>query len=259
MSNTKMERPLILVTNDDGYSAKGISELVKMAQMYGNVVVVAPDSAQSGKSHAITVENHVRLRLLENKPGLTVYSVTGTPVDCVKMAMNQILDRTPDLLLSGINHGSNSSVSIFYSGTMGAAIEGALNGIPSVGVSLCSYDADADFSVAVKHLGGVVKNILQRKENDPVCLNVNFPDVSESEFKGMKICRQSVGIWKERYVVNDDPHGYPYYWLTGGFVNHEPDACDTDEYALANGYGSIVPVDLDLTNHKQLSKLDYLL
>lgn len=250
---------MILVTNDDGYSAKGISELVKMAQMHGDVLVVAPDSAQSGKSHAITVEKPVRLKMLENRPGLTVYSVTGTPVDCIKMALNQILERKPDLLLSGINHGSNSSVSIFYSGTMGAAIEGALNGISSVGVSLCSYDADADFSVAVKYTSQLVKNLLLTNNDARICLNINFPYVAESEFKGMKVCRQSKGIWKEQYEVSTDPQESNSYQLVGGFVNYEPDATDTDESALASGYASVVPVNLDATDYSQLEKLDYLL
>lgn len=253
------KRPLILVTNDDGYSSKGISELVKMARELGDVVVVAPDSVQSGKSNAITVEGFVRLNLRKSEPGLTVYSVTGTPVDCVKMALNQILERKPDLLLSGINHGTNSSVSIAYSGTLGAAIEGALNGIPSAGVSLCSYDADADFSVAVKCAGQVARKILQAGNAGGICLNVNIPYVPESEFKGMKMCRQSKGIWKEHFVVNNDPHGHPYYWLTGGFVNHEPEALDTDEWALTNGYASIVPVNLDFTAYSQFEKLAYLI
>lgn len=253
------KRPLILVTNDDGYSSKGISELVKVAQMYGDVVVVAPDSVQSGKSNAITVESFVRLNLRVSKPGLTIYSVTGTPVDCVKMALNQILERKPDLLLSGINHGTNSSVSIVYSGTLGAAIEGALNGIPSVGVSLCSYDADADFSVAAKCAGQVVRKMLQAGNAGGICLNVNIPYVPESEFKGMRICRQAKGIWKEHFVVGEDPHEQPYYWLTGGFVNYEPDSPDTDECALSNGYASIVPVNLDFTDYGQIEKISYLI
>lgn len=246
------KRPLILVTNDDGYSAKGIGELVKMAQRIGDVVVVAPDSAQSGKSHAITLGAIVRLKTIKDEPGLKVYSVTGTPVDCVKMAMNQILDRKPDVLLSGINHGSNSTVSAFYSGTMGASIEGAFNNIPSVGLSLCSYDDNANFDVVVKYSEPVVRRILAGNTASNLCLNINFPDIPESEFKGLKVCRQAKGIWREQYVSDTDPFGRQYYWLTGSFENFEPDSTDTDEWALHNGYASVLPMNLDSTNYSQL-------
>lgn len=250
---------MILVTNDDGYDAKGIVELVKMARGIGDVIVVAPSSAQSGKAHAITINNYVRLEEIQSEPGLKIYSVSGTPVDCVKMAINKVLDRMPDLLLSGINHGSNATVSAFYSGTMGASIEGALNGIPSVGLSLCSYDSDANFDVAVKYSEMIVKNLLRNNSDKNICLNVNFPDIPESEFKGMKLCRQSMGVWKERFVEHEDPFGHPFYWLTGNFVNNEPESVDTDQWALDHGYGSIVPMNLDTTNYKALSNIGYLL
>ena len=252
-------RPLILVTNDDGYSSKGITELIAMAQRIGDVVVVAPDAAQSGKSHAITFSNYIRVKTITDEPNLKVYSVTGTPVDCVKMAINRLLDRQPDLLLSGINHGTNSTVCAFYSGTLGAATEGAMNGIPSVGVSLCSFDLNADFSVVVKHTEPILKRLLATNTDKNLCLNINFPDIPETDFLGMKICRQADGLWKEDFIEYQDPSGRPFYWLSGEFINNEPDSADTDEWALAHGYASIVPINLDSTDYARLKKIDYLI
>jgi 5'-nucleotidase len=252
-------RPLILVTNDDGYSSKGITELIAMAQRIGDVVVVAPDAAQSGKSHAITFSNYIRVKTITDEPNLKVYSVTGTPVDCVKMAINRLLDRQPDLLLSGINHGTNSTVCAFYSGTLGAATEGAMNGIPSVGVSLCSFDLDSDFSVVVKHTEPILKRLLATNTDKNLCLNINFPYIPETDFLGMKICRQADGLWKEDFIEYQDPSGRPFYWLSGEFINNEPDSADTDEWALAHGYASIVPINLDSTDYARLKIIDYLL
>ena len=253
------KRPLILITNDDGYSSKGIVELVRMAQRIGDVVVVAPDSPQSGKSHAITFGTFLRLKPVDNELQIKMFSVTGTPVDCVKMAINKILDRQPDLLISGINHGSNATVNAFYSGTMGAAMEGAMNDIPSIGLSLCSYDADADFSVTIKYSESLIMNALQRNTNPNLCLNVNFPNVPESEFKGLKVCRQSKGLWKEKFLAGTDPFGQPYYWLSGDFINNEPQSADTDEWALQNGYASVVPMNLDSTDFRLLDQTQNLL
>ncbi len=254
-----MSRPLILITNDDGYKAKGIEELINMAKRIGDVIAVAPEVGQSGKSHAISLNNFVRMQDIRHEPGIDVYSVSGTPVDCVKMAMNKVLSRKPDLLLSGINHGSNATVNAFYSGTMGAAIEGAFYDIPSVGLSLCSYDADADFSVVVKHSEPFIRRLLEMDDNKGICLNVNYPAIAEADYKGMRICRQARGIWKEEFVENTDPYGRKYYWLTGNFVNHEPQSTDTDEWALSNGYASVVPMTLDSTDKNLLHKFDNLL
>ena len=252
-------RPLILITNDDGYSSKGITELVAMAQRIGDVIVVAPEAAQSGMSHAITFSSFVRVKTIKEEPQLKVYAVTGTPVDCVKMAINRLLDRQPDLLLSGINHGTNSTVCTIYSGTLGAATEGAMSGIPSVGVSLCSFDADADFSVVVKYTEPILKRLLATNTDKNLCLNINFPDVREADFRGIKICRQAAGEWKERFIEYRDPWDRPFYWLSGDLINHEPFSSDTDEWALANGYASIVPINLDSTDYTRLKQIDYLL
>ena len=175
------------------------------------------------------------------------------------MAINRLLDRQPDLLLSGINHGTNSTVCAFYSGTLGAATEGAMNGIPSVGVSLCSFDLDADFSVVVKHTEPILKRLLATNTDKNLCLNINFPDIPETDFRGMKICRQADGLWKEDFIEYQDPSGRPFYWLSGEFINNEPDSTDTDEWALAHGYASIVPINLDSTDYARLKKIDYLL
>lgn len=253
------KRPLILITNDDGYVAKGIAELTKMARQIGDVVVVAPAVGQSGKSHAVSLGSFVRLQCHTNEPGYKVYSVTGTPSDCVKMAMGNILEIKPDLLLSGINHGSNATVNVFYSGTMGAAIEGAFNGIPSIGFSLCSFDADANFDVVTKYGEPLVRKVLECNTNKHLCLNINFPDVAEADFKGLKICRQARGVWKESFVENKDPFGGSIYWLTGNFVNFEPGSTDTDEWALTNGYASVVPVNLDSTDFEQMQSINYIL
>lgn len=254
-----MERPLILITNDDGYASKGIRELIKMAQCVGNVLVVAPAEGQSGKSHAVSIGSFVRMKKLQDDENLTIYSVTGTPVDCLKMALGNILTRKPDILISGINHGSNSSVNAFYSGTMGAAREGAFNGIPSIGLSLCDYDADADFSVVIKHSEPLIKKVLSENKNPNLCLNVNFPKVTEAEFKGLRICRQAYGVWKESFVENTDPYGGKIYWLTGNFENAEPTATDTDEWALANNFAPVVPMNLDSTDFVELQNISYLI
>lgn len=253
------ERPLILITNDDSFQAKGLAELVKMARRLGDVVVVAPAEGQSGKSHSVSLGSFVRLKTITEEPGYSVYAVTGTPVDCVKMAMSHILQRKPDLLISGINHGSNASVNAFYSGTMGAAKEGAFNSIPAVGLSLCNYDPNADFSIVIKYSEPLIKKVLEQNKNPQLCLNINYPVVDEADFKGLKICRQAHGIWKEAFVENTNPYGDKIYWLTGSFVNFEPDSTDTDEWALRNNYASVVPMNLDSTDFDDLQNIDYLI
>jgi 5'-nucleotidase len=235
-------QPLILVTNDDGVTAGGIKALVEAVRGYGDVVVVAPDQAMSGMSHAITVKVPLYLAKIHSEPGLEIYKTNGTPGDCVKLAINTLLEKHPDFVVSGINHGTNSSVSMHYSGTMGGAREGALNGIPSIGFSLLDYHADADFSTAIEYCRDLFGSLVAHGMDAGVCYNVNIP-------KGANICRQARGRWVEEFDKRLDPRGRTYFWLTGHFENHEPDAQDTDEWALTNGYVSIVPCTIDATIH----------
>ncbi|MDD2549714.1 MAG: 5'/3'-nucleotidase SurE, partial [Bacteroidales bacterium] len=235
--------------------AKGIEALIEMAKPLGRVIVVAPDEGCSGMSHAITIKKPLRIRKHNRNDDVEMYSVNGTPVDCVKIAMNQIIKGIPDIVLSGINHGSNSSVSVFYSGTMGAAIEGCLYGIPAIGFSLLDYLPDADFTGSIKFGRSILKSVLANGLRRGVCLNVNFPAIPLDEIKGIKVCRQNMGVWREEFDKRTDPRGIDYFWLTGHYQNDEPDATDTDEYALANGYVSVVPVKTDLTDKTEIRAL----
>lgn len=248
-------RPAILVTNDDGVTAPGIRALVEAMRNLGDVIVVAPDSPQSGMGHAITIHQPLRLDKVEIFDGIDAYQCTGTPVDCVKLAVNKILHRKPDLCVSGINHGSNSSINVIYSGTMSAAMEGAIEGIPSIGFSLQHYALDADMSAA-KHFANLIAgNVLANKLLNGILLNVNIPDLSLSKIKGLKICRQAIAKWQEEFDERLDPNKRKYYWLTGKFVN--PDlGDDTDEWALSNGYVSVVPVQYDFTAHHAIPALN---
>lgn len=250
------EKPLILVTNDDGISAPGILHLSGIAKQFGDVVVIAPDKPQSGMGHAITINSTLRIQKT-NYHGNTIaeYSCTGTPVDCVKMAVNKLLPRKPDLVLSGINHGSNSSINVIYSGTMSAAIEGSLEGTPSVGFSLEDYDINADFLATTPYIEKIIASSLANEMPQGVCLNVNFPKLKGDEINGLKICRQAKANWVEEFDERQDPYGRSYYWLTGKFVNFEPEATDTDVWALKNGYVSVVPVMHDLTAHNYINHL----
>jgi 5'-nucleotidase len=244
-----------LVTNDDGVDAKGIFALAEAMGPLGKVVVIAPAEPQSGMSQAITVK--LPLRAKKSKiNGYERYAVNGTPTDCVKLAFNKLLPRKPDLLVSGINHGSNSSASVLYSGTLGATMEGCLNSIPSIGFSLISFDHDADFGPAIKYARLVAAKVLESGLPKYVGLNVNIPYVNADEIKGIKICRQAMGHWKEEFEQRTDPSGRDYYWLTGEFFNHEPEAFDTDEWALQNNYVAIVPLHIDLTSHSTLEILN---
>lgn len=251
------QRPLIFITNDDGVSARGLQSAIRVARRLGEVVVIAPEVVQSGKSHAITMFSPLFLRKVREEEGLTVYAFSGTPVDCVKMAFDYLLkERHVDLVVSGINHGSNSAISVLYSGTMGAAIEGSFYGSPSVGLSLIDHDDNADFEASES----ISYDILQRVMNDgslpePFCLNVNIPIGKLPEIKGVKICRQNKGYWKEEFYCRQDPRGKDYYWLTGDFFNQEPQAEDTDEWALAHGYVSVVPVQVDMTDYPKMKLL----
>src|SRR5687767_1268220 len=248
-------QPTILVTNDDGIYAPGITFLAKVASRFGRIIVVAPDKPQSGMGHAITINSTLRIQKTNYHNAAMEYSCSGTPVDCVKMAVNHLLKKRPDLVVSGINHGSNSSINVIYSGTMSAAIEGALEGTPSIGFSLCDYAMEADFTQAEKFIAQIIGESLNNKMPKGVCLNVNIPKLKAEDFKGIKIVRQARANWVERFEERKDPYGREYFWLTGEFVNFEPESTDTDEWALANGYLSVVPTQADLTAHAIFDEL----
>ncbi|MDF1697457.1 MAG: 5'/3'-nucleotidase SurE [Saprospiraceae bacterium] len=252
-----MSKPLILVTNDDGILAPGLKALVGVASRFGEVVVVAPDSPQSGQGHAITLESPLRLRKV-HFDDIDAYECSGTPVDCVKLAKNVLLkDRTIDLCLSGINHGANSSINVIYSGTMSAAMEASLEGVNSIGFSLLDYNFDADFTAATSIAETIVEQVLVNGLPPCKLLNVNIPSLPATEIKGMRVCRQGNGSWIEDFQEGLDPRGEKYYWLTGRFVNKDHGE-DTDIWALANGYVSIVPTGFDLTVHGAIPSLKYL-
>ncbi|WP_295936269.1 5'/3'-nucleotidase SurE [uncultured Alistipes sp.] len=247
---------LILVTNDDGYDSKGIAAAIEVARTFGRVVVVAPETMQSGMSQAITMTRPIFLRTVSKEEGLEIYAFSGTPVDCVKMALDYLLrDQRVDLVLSGINHGSNSAVNILYSGTMGAAIEGGFYNCPAIGLSLDDHMPDADFEAAIHFGKQIVHNVLEGDVKLPLCLNVNVPVGKPDKLRGIRLCRQTRGFWREEFYRHEDPWGREYFWLTGAFVNDEPKAEDTDEWALSHGYVSVVPVQVDLTDYRQLDAL----
>lgn len=250
------KKPLILVTNDDGLEAKGLKALIEVVRPLGKVVVVAPADPQSGMSHAITVKVPLRITKVTEENDLMIYKCYGTPVDCVKMAFNHLLTEKPDLLVSGINHGSNASTSVFYSGTMGAALEGCINEITSIGFSLLNIDHNADFTAAKYYVDVITREVLQKGLPGTVCLNVNIPDLEREKIAGIKICRQNKGYWREEFDQRTDPAGKHYFWLTGYFHNTEPDATDTDEWALNKNYVSIVPLQTDLTCHETMKTLN---
>jgi 5'-nucleotidase len=243
-----MSKPLILVVNDDGITAPGIKALVETVRDLGEVVVVAPDSPQSAMGHAITISKPLRLKEVDVFEGIKAFHCSGTPVDCVKLAVDKVMHRKPDLCVSGINHGSNSSINIIYSGTMSAALEASLEGIPSIGFSLCDYRHEADFAPAAWYAHYIVEQVLKKGLPKYTLLNVNIPKLALSEIRGVKIARQARAKWEEEYLERLDPIGKPYYWLTGKFVNYDH-GDDTDEWALANGFVSVVPVHHDLTAH----------
>lgn len=239
-------RPYILISNDDGIDAPGILFLTKVMMNIGDVLVVAPDGPRSGQSNAITVTHPFRHSLVEEKEGLKRYVCTGTPTDCVKLAFNELIERKPDLVVSGINHGSNAAINVIYSGTMGAAFEGCENRVPSIGFSLCDHHYDADFGYFEPFILRIAEEVLKNGLPEGVCLNVNAPS---GEIKGTQITRQCRGQWVKEVVKRTDPAGRDYFWLTGNYENYEPEAQDTDEWALKNGYISIVPTTTDMTAH----------
>lgn len=251
-----MAKPLILVCNDDGITSRGIRKLINVVKELGEVVVVAPDSPQSGMGHAITVGDTLKIKKNDLFEGIEAYECSGTPADCIKLAKHYVLkDRKIDLVVSGVNHGSNSSISVLYSGTMSAAIEGALGGHPSIGFSLCDYDPDA----AMDHIDDFVKKITAEalKNGIPrgIALNVNFPAHQQQPIKGIKICRQANANWEEDFDERNDPYGRKYFWMVGNFVNHDKGE-DNDEWALANNFVSIVPCQFDMTGHHAISQIN---
>ena len=251
-----MERPLILVTNDDGINAPGIRTLIAIMKDIGDIVVVAPDSPQSGMGHAITINSTLHSSKITPKDSEIIeYSCSGTPADCVKLAINELMPRKPDLCVSGINHGSNSSINVIYSGTMSAAIEAGIEGIPAIGFSLLDYSWNADFKQSKNFISKITLNALNNGIPKGVVLNVNIPSVKKSDIKGVKICRQAMAYWVEEFDKRKNPLGQEYYWLTGKFVNKDKGE-DTDEWALSNNYISIVPVEFDLTAHHAIQGLN---
>lgn len=246
-------RPLILITNDDGVDAKGIKELTKCLCDLGDIIVFAPDGARSGMSSAITSNIPIKYKLIKEEEGLKVYSCTGTPVDCVKLAINEVLDRKPDLLASGINHGGNYAICVQYSGTMGAAAEGCVFGIPSLGVSLLDHLPDADFNECCRLGHEWAKWIIQNGLPDGTYLNLNVPNIPQ--VKGLKLCRQANGRWTNEFKRSENGTGEPVFWLTGSFENIEPIQPDNDTLALDNGYASLVPCKIDVTDYDFLAKL----
>ena len=251
-----MNKPLILVTNDDGINAPGIRTLISVVKNIGDVIVVAPDSPQSGMGHAITINSTLHSsRITPKNSEIIEYSCSGTPADCVKLAINELMPRKPDLCVSGINHGSNSSINVIYSGTMSAAIEAGIEGVPAIGFSLLDYSWNADFSHSKDFIRKITLNALNNGIPKGVVLNVNIPAVKKSDIKGVKICRQAKAYWVEEFDKRKNPLGQEYYWLTGKFVNKDQGE-DTDEWALKNNYISIVPVEFDLTAHHAIQGLN---
>jgi 5'-nucleotidase len=249
-----MRKPHILITNDDGYYAPGILKLTELMRKLGDVTVVAPEDAMSASGHAITVRDPLRLKKRHQEEGLEIWSCKGTPVDCVKLGEQVVLRKKPDLLVSGINHGSNASVNIVYSGTMAAALESTINGIPSIGFSLCDYNHNADFSKLDKYVLQIAQQVLENGLPEATCLNVNIPAVNGLDIKGIKVCRQAKARWVEEFDERTDPAKRDYYWLTGRFELLD-DKADTDEWALRQNYVSVVPVHYDLTAHQAIEHI----
>ena len=258
--NSKVDgmKPRILVTNDDGITAPGIRALVKVARQFGEVLVMAPDSPQSGQGHALTIEEPIQVKESDLFPGILAFECSGTPVDCVKLAKNiHGGENGFDLCLSGINHGSNASINILYSGTVSAAMEACLEGVDSIGFSLLDFSHDADFSQGMDFISEIVEKVLREGLQNCKLLNVNIPKLLKSEIKGIKICRQAKGNWVEKYQEGTNPRGQNYYWLSGSFEKQE-NAEDTDLWALENGYISVVPSGYDLTEYDALEPMNYL-
>lgn len=250
-----MKKPTILVTNDDGIQAPGIRMLISIMRELGRVIVVAPDKPQSGTSHAITIYSPLRLIRRHEEKDYVEYTTNGTPVDCVKLGEKVAMEEKPDLLVSGINHGSNATVNVVYSGTMAAVIEGCMSRISSIGFSLDDYSGDADFEPSKKYVRNIAENILNNPLPEGTCLNVNIPAVPYNDIKGIRTCRQGLGYWDERFDQRIDPRKREYFWLTGEYVSLDNGYEDTDEWALENNYVAVVPIKLDWTNYEALENL----
>jgi 5'-nucleotidase len=249
-----MNKPLILITNDDGVKAPGIRALISYIRPFGRVVVVAPDRPQSGTAHAVTIAHPLRFEPITMDAGYEEYSCNGTPADCVKMAFKIVMRRRPDFLFSGINHGSNASINIIYSGTMAAVLEGALAGVPSVGFSLNNYSLKANFGPCEQYVKTIVSNVITNGLPKGVCLNVNIPDAPENEIRGIKVCRQAEGTWEEDFDEREDPHGRKYYWMKGVYAQIG-NGGDTDQWAMENNYVAVVPIQFDLTANSAIEIL----
>lgn len=248
MAKIKKQKPVILITNDDGIMASGIRALYEAVKHLGKVVIVAPDKPQSGMGHAITIGQPLRLEKRNIFEGVDAYACSGTPVDCVKLAVDKVLHRKPDICLSGINHGPNHSINVIYSGTMSAAMEAAIESIPAIGFSLMDFGSNADFLAAQHYVQLITEKVIQQKSPKHFLLNVNIPKAPLSEIKGFKICKQAYAKYQEKFIERKDPGGKKYYWLTGAFINFD-NGKDSDVWALANNYVSIVPVEFDLTDY----------
>jgi 5'-nucleotidase len=249
----EIKRPLLLISNDDGYQAKGVNSLIEMLSDLGDVVVCAPEDARSGFSCAFSASTPLRLQLREQRPGVEIWSCNGTPTDCVKLALAEIVSRKPDIVIGGINHGDNASVNAHYSGTMGVTLEGCMKYIPSVAFSLCDFRADADFEPMRPLIRDITKRVLKEGLPQGVCLNVNFPLVSV--YHGVKVCRMCRGTWGQEVTKCHHPRGYDYWWMVGQYTNDEPDAEDTDRWALENGYVAITPTQIDLTAYQVIDMI----
>lgn len=256
VKTSKKKQPVILITNDDSVNAPGIRALVEAVEGLGKIIVVAPDKPQSGMGHAITIGQPLRLQKVNVFEGVEAYSCSGTPVDCVKLAVDKVIRDKPAICISGINHGANHSINVIYSGTMSAALEAAIESIPSIGFSLLDLSIEADFTAAKKYARKIVEQVLKSKTLDKhLCLNVNIPIGEEGIIKGIKICRQAYAKYEEEFDERKDPHGRRYYWLTGEFLNFDKGK-DTDVWALENNYVSVVPVQFDLTHYELKKKLE---
>ena len=249
-----MDNPVILITNDDGITANGLRHLIFLMRKLGDVVVLAPDKPQSGMGHAVTFSSPLRLNLISSEPRYLEYSCNGTPADCVKLGQKVILKRKPDLIVSGINHGSNTSINILYSGTMAAVLEGAMENIPSIGFSLNDHSPDADFTHLDKYILSIADNVIKNGIHPYTCLNVNFPARQDEEIKGVKVVRQGKAYWDEEFEERKDPRHRKYYWLSGQFRNIDS-GTDNDEWAVGNNWVAIVPVQHDMTDYGAIEKI----
>ena len=251
-----MERPLILISNDDGYQAKGIRSLVDMVRPLGRILVCAPESPRSGNSCAFSVTTPLTLTLREQSEDVEIWSCNGTPIDCVKLALHELVPQRPDIVIGGINHGDNSSVNTHYSGTMGVVMEGCMKNIPSVAYSLCDYRDDADFEPMRPYVERFTAQVLAKGLPKGVCLNINFPVLEEEDYRGVRVCRMGLGSWQNEVSKYRHPRGYDYWWMVGHYHDDEPEATDTDRWALDHGYVAITPTRMDVTAYEAMEFLD---